>query len=519
MAWRLTAAALCACCVLMAQKDGAEAARAWREANEGRILEEFFDMLRLPNVAGDKAGIARNAGWLKAQLERRGARVDLLEAEGASPVVFGELPSAGAKSTVVFYAHYDGQPAEAKQWMGHGPWEPILRDKALERDGRRLPFPSGDGKYDPEWRIYARSASDDKAPIAAMLAALDGLAARGLKPSVNLKFVFEGEEEAGSRNLGRILSANREKLKADFWVICDGPVHQSRKAQAVFGARGALGFNLTVYGPSRELHSGHYGNWAPNPALMLAHLVASMRGPDGRVTIEGFYDSMEPLGEAEKRAVAAVPPVENELRRELGLARPYGSGRSLVDLVNEPVLNIRGMQAAAVGAESRNVVPSEATVSCDIRMVRGDTPERMMKLLRAHLARQGYLALDRPPTQEERMANERIARIWGGDFGYRGVRTPMGSPAGRMVVQAMEAAAGGSVVRVPTSGGSVPLAIIEDATGAPTIGVPIVNHDNSQHAPNENLRLRNLWDGIEIMGALFRMREPAAGTPPPVHPR
>ncbi len=519
MGWRLAGAALCACGMLMAQKDGAEAARAWREAGEERILAEFLEFLRLPNVAADKAGIARNAGWLKARLERRGVKVELLEAEGASPVVFGELPTAGVRTTVVFYAHYDGQPAEAKQWVGHGPWEPILRDKTLEQDGKRLPFPSGSGKYDPEWRVYARSASDDKAPIAAMLAALDGLAARGLKPSVNLKFVFEGEEEAGSRNLGRILAANREKLKADFWVICDGPVHQSRKAQVVFGARGALGFNLTVYGPKRELHSGHYGNWAPNPALMLAHLVASMRGPDGRATIEGFYDSMEALGEAEKRAVAAAPPVENELRRELGLARPYGGGRSLADLVNEPVLNVRGLQAAAAGAESRNVVPSEATASFDIRMVRGDTPERMMKLVRAHLARQGYLALDRPPTQEERMANERIARIWGGDFGYRGVRTPMDTPAGRMVVEAVEAAAGSGVIRAPTSGGSVPLAIIEDATGAATVGVPIVNHDNSQHAPNENLRLGNLWSGIEDMGALFRMREPAGGTPPRVRPR
>lgn len=503
----------------LAQREGAEAAKQWREANEGRILEEFFQFLRLPNVAADKPGIRKNADWLKTRLEKRGVRVELLESEGASPVVFGELPAPGARTTVVFYAHYDGQPAEAKQWVGHSPWEPILRDKPLEQDGRLIPIPSSSGKYDPEWRIYARSASDDKAPIAAMLAALDALAARGLKPSVNLKFVFEGEEEAGSANLGRILSANREKLKGDFWIVCDGPVHQSRKMQVVFGARGALGFNITVYGPARELHSGHYGNWAPNPALMLAHLVASMRAPDGRVTIDGFYGSMEPLGELEKKAVAAVPPVEDALRQELGLAQPYGGGRTLVDLVNEPVLNVRGIQSAAVGAESRNVVPAEATVSCDIRMVRGDTPERMLKLVRAHLAKQGYLVLDRAPARQERMANPRIARLWGGDFGYRGVRTPMDTVAGRMVVEAVESAAGGPVIRVPTSGGSVPLAIIEDATGAPTVSVPIVNHDNSQHAPNENLRLQNLWEGIEVMGALFRMREPAAETPPPARRR
>lgn len=505
--------------VAAGQRDGAEAARAWREANEARILEEFFEMLRLPNAAADKPAIRRNAEWLKAQLERRGVRAELLETDGASPVVFGELRAPGAAATVVFYAHYDGQPAEAKHWAGHGPWEPILRDKPLEQDGRRLPFPAASGRYDPEWRIYARSASDDKAPIMAMLAALDGLKARGLPPSVNLKFVFEGEEEAGSAHLGRILAANREKVKSDFWVICDGPVHQSRKAQVVFGARGALGLNVTVYGARRELHSGHYGNWAPNPALMLAHLLASMRDENGRVAIDGFYDSMEPLGEPERRAVAEVPPVEEELKKELGLARPYGDGRSLAELVNEPVLNVRGLHSAAVGAESRNVVPAEASASIDIRMVRGDSPERMLKLVRAHMEKRGYLVLDRAPAQEERLRFPRIARLESGDLGYRGVRTAMDTRAAKMVVEAVEAAAGERVIRVPTSGGSVPLALIEDATGAPTVGVPIVNHDNSQHAPNENLRLKNLWDGIEAMGALFRMREPAGERPPRGRPR
>jgi len=512
---RPIALALFAGALVQAQRDGAEAARAWREANEGRILTEFFEMLRLPNVAADKAGIARNAAYLKTQFERRGVKTELLEAEGASPVVFGELTAPGATATVVFYAHYDGQPAEARQWIGHGPWEPILREGVLEKDARRIDFPSPQGKYNPEWRIYGRSASDDKAPIQAMLTALDGMKARGLTPSINLKFVLEGEEEAGSRNLGRILSAHKEKVKADFWVICDGPVHQSRRMQVVFGARGAAGFNVTVYGPKRELHSGHYGNWAPNPALMLAHLVASMRDDSGRVTIEGFYESAEPLGKDDQRAAAAVPPVEKDLQLELGLAHPYGGGRKLAELVNEPVLNVRGLQSAAVGGESRNVVPAEATASFDIRMVRGDSPERMMRLVRAHLVKQGYFVVDQPPSQDERMRYPKIARLWGADFGYRGVRTAMDTKGARLVVAAVEAYAGSPVIRIPTSGGSVPLAIIEDATGASTVSVPIVNHDNSQHAPNENLRLQNLWDGIEVMGALFRMREPGAATPPP----
>jgi len=511
---RAAACSLLLALAAAAQRDGAEAARQWRERNETGILAEFFEFLRLPNVLADRQDVRRNAEWLRAQLERREVRASLLEAGQAAPAVFGELASPGSTVTVVFYAHYDGQPAEAAQWTGQGPWEPTLRDRPPGQDARRLPFPAPDGRYDPEWRIWARSAADDKAPIMAMLAALDGLAARGLKPAVHLKFVFEGEEEAGSVHLGEILAAHREKLAGDFWVICDGPVHQSRVPQVVFGARGVVGFNITVYGPGRELHSGHYGNWSPNPALMLSHLIASMRDERGRVTIEGFYDAMEPLGQQERRALEALAAVETGLSRQLGIAAPYGNGASLSALVNEPVLNVRGLQSAAVGAESRNVVPAEATASFDIRMVRGDTPARMMGLVRQHLARLGYFVTSREPTPQERLAHARIARLWGGDAGYRAVRTPMDSRAARMVVQAVEAAAGAPVLRVPTSGGSVPLAIIEDALGAPTIGVPIVNHDNNQHAPDENLRLQNLWDGIEVMAALFRMREPETAAPP-----
>src|SRR5262249_33525307 len=157
--------------------------------------------------------------------------------------------------------------------------------------------PAMGSRIPPEWRIYARSASDDKAPIVAILTALDALKAAGIKPTVNLKLVFEGGEEAGSTNLGKILERNKDLLKSDVWLICDGPVDQSRKRQIVFGARGIQTVDLTVYGPKRELHSGHYGNWAPNPAFMLSRLLASMKDDDGRVVIEHYYDGMLPLSE------------------------------------------------------------------------------------------------------------------------------------------------------------------------------------------------------------------------------
>lgn len=497
--------ALLAAGLPLAATDATVAARAWREAHEQQIIEEFFGLLRLSNVAADADALRRNAETIRMMMERRGVASRLLEVPGAPPVVFGELPSAGAKQTVVFYAHYDGQPVQEKFWVGHKPFEPVLRDKPLEDGGRILPFPSPDGRHDPEWRIYARSASDDKAPILTLLAALDALKAANLKPSGNLKFVFEGEEEGGSPHLGAILAAHRDAVRADFWIICDGPVHQTRRQQICFGARGITELNVTVYGPRRELHSGHYGNWAPNPAMMLAQLVASMKDADGRVLVKGFYDGVEPLGEAERRAMSEEPPIDGELRRELWLGRTENAPRKLIDVINEPALNIRGLESAAVGAGSRNAIPAAATASIDIRLVKGNDPRAMLEKVKAHIRAQGYFVVDnREPTQTERMTHPRVARIEEGGSGYRAVRTPMDLPVSRQVIAAVEAARGPSV-KMPTAGGSVPLALIEDVVGVPMILVPIANHDNNQHSHNENLRLRNLWDAIEMFASLFSM--------------
>ena len=455
--------------------------------DRGAILMEFQGFLTIPNVASDGPNIRRNAEWLRQAMERRGIKSQLLEVAGAPPVVYGELAAPGARRTVVLYAHYDGQPADARQWKGSPPWEPSMR---------------GGSPMDPETRLYARSSADDKAPIMAMLAALDGMKQFNLKPSVNLKFVFEGEEEAGSAHLGQILAANKRLVSGDYWLICDGPVHQTRRQQLYFGARGVVGLNLTVYGAARELHSGHYGNWSPNPAVMLSHLIASMRDENGQVLINGFYDGIEPLSETEKRALAGAPDIDAMLMKELQLART--EGRGVLDVINRPSLNIRGVRSAGVGEESRNVVPSEATVSIDIRLVKGNDPARMVELLKKHVEGRGYLVLDREPTAEERLKHARIATMKVSDAGYRAVRTSMDLAESREVIEAVKRLRP-DVVLLPTLGGSVPLAIIEDVVKTPMIGVPIVNHDNNQHAANENLRLKDFWNGIELFRSLFMM--------------
>jgi acetylornithine deacetylase/succinyl-diaminopimelate desuccinylase-like protein len=469
------------------------AARAWREANERRIVSEFFDLLRIPNIASDTPNIRKNADAIRVLLEKRGASTRLLEVPGAPPVVYGELSAPGATQTVVFYAHYDGQPTDPKEWKVSGPWQPSFR----------ADIPAA-GPLDPELRIYARSASDDKAPIQAMVSALDALKDAGQRPSVNIKFVFEGEEEAGSASLGRILAAHKDLIKADFWLICDGPVHQTRRQQVVFGARGVTSVQLTVYGPRRELHSGHYGNWAPNPAWRLARLLATMRDDDGRILIAGYYDGIAPLTPTERQALAEEPAVDETLKKELLLASTDNAPRKLSDTINEPSLNIRGLSSAAVGAASHNVIPAEATASIDLRLVKGNDYRAMVDKLRAHVRAQGYFVVEDVPDEATRLKYPKVARIQA-ETGYNAVRTSMDLPVSRQVVRAVESARG-PVVKAPTSGGSVPLSMIEEVVGVPLISVPIVNHDNSQHSVNENLRLQNLWDGIETMAALFTMR-------------
>jgi len=477
--YRVTAiAAVFSTAIVSAQTNPAAlAARQWRETHEAMILQEFMDLLAIPNVASDSANIRKNAAAVRQMLEKRGVKTRLLEAPGAPPVVYGEILQPGATRTVVFYAHYDGQPLDPKEWSTP-PWQPVIRDG----------------------RIYARSAADDKAPIVALVTALDALHAARISAHSNIKFVFEGEEEAGSRHLEPILAANRDLLRAEVWLICDGPVHQSRRQQIVFGARGIAETKITVFGPKHELHSGHYGNWAPNPAMMLAKLLASMKDDDGRVLVEHFYDGIEPLSETEKRAIAEAPEVDSELKRELWLGRTEGGGKRLVELLNYPSLNVRGMTSARSGEKASNVIPSTATASIDMRLVKGITPEQAQARLAAHIRKQGYFIVDHDPDADTLMSHARVAKVVD-QGGYPAERTSMDLPISLEVLRIAESARG-PVVKLPTMGGSVPLYMITQTVGSPTITVPIANHDSNQHSANENLRFENLWDGIELMTAL-----------------
>jgi acetylornithine deacetylase/succinyl-diaminopimelate desuccinylase-like protein len=476
--------------------------RAWRAAHEKEVVGELSGLLALRNVASDRADIQRNADHLLEMLRRRGFQARLLAAGGSPPAVYGELPAPRAKHTVVFYAHYDGQPADPEDWGGADPWKPVLRTGAPGPDTRDVDLASAPTPLDPEWRLYARSASDDKGPIVAMLAALDALKAAGVKPSVNIKIFLEGEEEDGSTHLTSILREHGDVLEADAWILADGPVHQTRKMQVVFGARGVMGLEVVTYGPARALHSGHYGNWAPNPAALLVELLAGLRGPNGEIRIAGFEDDLRPLTVSEKAASAAMPPVEDALRKELAVGWTEGGDERLQDRIMLPALNIRGLQCAQVGKGARNAIPTEASASIDFRLVPDQTPEKVRERTEAHVRSLGFHVVHEVPDVETRRAHPKVVLLhW--DDGYAAARTSMDLPVSKAVVKTIEAMQGEPVIVVPMLGGSVPMSMFTDTLQVPVIDVPIVNHDNNQHAAHENLRLQNLWDGIEVFAALF----------------
>ncbi|MEO7103426.1 MAG: M20/M25/M40 family metallo-hydrolase [Gemmatimonadaceae bacterium] len=479
------------------------AARQFRTSHEPKILREFADLLAIPNVAADRANIRRNADLLITMMRSRGVDARLLELGDAPPAVYGDIIVPGATRTVILYAHYDGQPVTASQWVT-APWSPTLRSKSLEAGGTAIQFPTNTAdRVSGEARLYARSAGDDKASIMAMLLALDALHASGRTPSINIKFLFDGEEEAGSPHLLQILERYKSLFSADVLLLCDGPEHQSGQQQLLFGVRGVTGLELTVFGATSALHSGHYGNWAPNSGVMLTNLIASMRDDDGHIKIAGFYDDVAPISSAERAAIRAVPPVDSALRHSLGLKRTEANNAPLAERLMAPALNLRGLSFGGVGDHAANVIATEAHASFDFRLVPNETPEHIRDLVDEHIRRQGYFVTSDSVTTDMRLAHARVARVEWASGGYPANRTSMASPVARAVISVVRDSAGNPPIVLPTMGGSAPSYMFTQVLHVPVIILPIANYDDNQHAANENLRLQNLWNGIETYTQLI----------------
>ena len=473
--------------------------REWREKHEGQILTELIQLLSLPNVAANRADIAKNADLLTTMFERRGFQVSRWETKG-SPIVFAKRDVANARGSVLFYFHYDGQASDPKEWTRGAPYSPaaFVGDKPATITAQST-------GVDPNTRIYARSASDDKGPIVAFLAAMDGLIATKATIPWSIRVVLDGEEEAGSRHMNSTMLERAADVKSDLAVIVDSPRHPSGLPTVYYGARGGSGATIKVHGAIGDLHSGNYGNFVTDPAMQLAKLIATMKDENNYVTIKGFYDDVVPLTPTERRAIDEIPNVDQKLLEEFGLARQEHPESRIEMQHNRPTLSVLGLEAGQVYSGTRSAIPGSASARIEMRLVKGLTPQKQVDLLIAHIQDQGFHVVDKEPDMATRRKYPKIAQVTRGGGGGLGIaKSSMDDPVTSKAADAIRAL-NQRLVQLPTIGGGLPFGVFSDSLKLPTIGLAVVNFDNNQHAANENIRVGHFWEGIEIFAALVTM--------------
>jgi acetylornithine deacetylase/succinyl-diaminopimelate desuccinylase-like protein len=471
---------------------------------EPAAIRTFRDFLRLPNDARFPDDIRRVIEWLERAFEERGFTTRRLPTRG-NELLLAERHTPGAERTALIYLQADGQPVDPAAWDQESPWKPVLKAPAGSGEWQPIPWERLSGgnasDRDPEWRIFARSSSDSKGPVVQFLSSVSALNAAGILPTVHLKVIVDTEEELGSPPLPDAVERFREDLAADMLVIFDGPPHASGQPTLSFGARGIATITLTVYGPRTPQHSGHYGNYVPNPAVRLARILASMKDEHGRVTIPGYYDGVK-LDETTRAVLAQVPDDAIALQRAMGIGGADSVAGSLQEALQYPSLNVRGLRAGWVGEQARTIIPSEATAEIDVRLVRESDPDGLIRSVRRHIEGLGYHLVDAVPTAEERARYPRLARFEH-EVSYGAFRTEFDSEPGRWLNAALANLFGKEPIRIRTMGGSIPISPFVSALEVPAVIVPTVNPDNNQHSPNENLRLGDFLGGLRTMIAVL----------------
>jgi acetylornithine deacetylase/succinyl-diaminopimelate desuccinylase-like protein len=484
--------------VLLAPSADVVKVREWRSRNERQIVAELIQLVSLPSIAANKADIVKNADLLTTMFEKRGFAVRRITTPG-SPILLAERAAAKPAGTLTFYFHYDGQPTEAKDWTIGQPFAP-----AAFKGSTRVDVAGGTGPIDPDLRVYGRAVADDKGPIIAFLAAVDGLVdAKSVLPWT-LRVVLDGEEEAGSPNFETAMTANAAAVKADLAVIVDSPRHPSNLPTVFYGSRGLTGAEITIYGATGDLHSGNYGNFVPDPAMALTKLLASMKDDRGNVVIKNFYDGVVPLTASERRAIDEIPNVDQKLLEQFGVAQSEHPDSRIELQHNRPTLSVVGLSSGTVGAGARNAIAGAATGRVEIRLVNGLDPKQQFERLAAHVREQGYHIVSSPPDMATRRKYPKIARITQQGGGFPIGKGSMDDPRTAMAANAIRSL-DQRLVQMPTIGGSLPFSTFSSALGLPTIGLAVVNFDNNQHAINENLRIGHLWEAIDIFAALLTM--------------
>jgi acetylornithine deacetylase/succinyl-diaminopimelate desuccinylase-like protein len=463
-------------------------------------LELLLDIVSMPNDAVYPDQIETNIKWCEDKFAARQWTHERLDTGGIPLLLVGKNRQ-GASKTILFYFHVDGQAVDISKWDQEDAYVPVLKSLNTSSKWEPLPIERLKSAYDPEWRIFARSVSDDKGPLATFISAWDAMTVAGLNPDFNLKIILDFEEEQGSPRLPAAVTRYREKLDADLMLIMDGPRHTSNEPTLSYGARGIADMTLTTYGPKLPQHSGHYGNYSPNPALLLAQLLSSMKDAEGRVVIPGFYDGIN-FSDAEREIFSNVPDNEQAVQKRLGIGRTDKVGQTYQESINYPSLNIRGMSSGYTGAQATTIIPATAVAELDMRLVPESDPNRLFGLIETHIKAEGFQILSQDPTDEERMKFPKIVKL-DKSISYQAFRTPIDSEAGAWLRKAMIRAFDKAPVEIRISGGSIPISPFVDALKIPAVVIPTVNADNNQHSPNENLRLGNYKEGIVTVMAIL----------------
>lgn len=460
----------------------------------GNAINEIRDFVAIPNDALEHADINRNLTWLTQKFNARGFNSTVLPTQGES-LFFAALPMEDNKPTILFYMHLDGQSVDPTKWNQPNPYTTVLKSK----DGdswKTEKFEDITDTINYEWRLFGRSTSDDKGPIVMFLNAIDLLKKNAIALPFNIKIIIDSEEEKGSKPLPKAVQEYRELLEADFLIINDGPVHSSEKPTVIYGCRGITTLSLTTHGPIKPQHSGHYGNYAPNPGFQLAQLLATMKDSEGKVLIDGYYDGIS-LDENAMSVLKSVPDNATTINGNLAIKTPEKVGSFYQEALQYPSLNIRGLGSGWVGEKARTIIPESATAELDLRLVPETNGNRLKNLVKKHIEKQGFYITDKKPTQEERMIHDKIITITEGGV-TNAFRTNLDNEYGKFIVNTLTEKFGEEVIQIRIMGGTVPIAPFINELKIPAFVVPMVNPDNNQHSPNENLKIGQIAYGIQV---------------------
>ena len=461
-------------------------------------IESFREFLSIKNDANFKNEMKPLIEWGINNFKKYGFEVERLETPEL-PLLLASKVISEDLNTLLIYLQFDGQPVDNSKWDQENPYKAVLKEKIDNEykiiDWSRLDNITFDDIKKEDLRIFARSASDAKGPVMMILNALEIMKRNNIELEYNLKVIMDFEEEISSPNLADAVKKYSSKLKSDALLIFDGPKHPSNLPTLTFGARGISDITLITYGPIVPQHSGHFGNYAPNPVFRMSEILSSMKDPNGRVTIPGFYDGIE-LDKKTLKILAEVPDDEKKMMNDMQFKKPDNVGKNYQESIQYPSINVRGIESGWVREEVRTIVPSECIAEIDVRLVLESDPIRLHNLIKSHIQELGYYVIDRRPTKDERLKHNKIVTFVS-SFDYDAFRTDIESEIGKWLVKSLKKTFGIEPVKKRTSGGSVPISPFVNTLGIPAVTVPTVNQDNNQHSPNENIKIENYITGIE----------------------